>query len=181
MEKENREKEKKDPMEEFIDIYDKDQNRLGLTVSREGAFMKEGQFMLYVLAIVQDKQGRFLITRRSLDKHWAAGWWEVSGGGVRSGETPAQAVIREVGEEVGLAVPDENPLPIYTYENVDLERGDNYIVNMYRFTIDFTIDDVVLQEEEAVDCRLATWDEISKLNEQGIFLHYGRVKTALGA
>ncbi len=168
-------------MEELIDIYDKDQNRLGLTVAREGAFMEEGQFMLYVLAIIQDGRGRFLITRRSLDKHWAAGWWEVSGGGVRAGETSAQAVIREVGEEVGLVVPDENPVPVYTYENVDLERGDNYIVNMYRFTIDFALEDVVLQAEEALDCRLATWDEISELNEQGIFLHYGRVKTALEA
>ena len=46
-------------MEELIDIYDEDKNFLGLTVPREGAFMQEGQFMLYVLAIIQNKEGKF--------------------------------------------------------------------------------------------------------------------------
>lgn len=168
-------------MEEMIDIYNEDQELLGITVPREGAFLKEGEYMLYVLAIIQDKQGRYLITQRSQAKSWAAGWWEVSGGGVSAGENTTEAVIREVREEVGLTVEETNPVPVYSYKNVDLKRGDNYIVNMYRFTIDFTIDDVVLQEEEAVACRLVTWDEIVELNEQGIFLHFKRVKAAIEA
>ena len=61
-------------MEELIDVYDVQRNRTGRTVPREGAFMNEGEYMLYVLAIVQDAQGRYLITQRSMDKHWAAGW-----------------------------------------------------------------------------------------------------------
>ena len=38
--------------------------------------------MLYVLALVENARGEFLITQRALDKSWGAGWWEVSGGGV---------------------------------------------------------------------------------------------------
>ena len=75
-------------MEELIDIYDRDGNRTGLTIPRVGAFLSEGQYMLYVLAITEDAEGRFLITQRAMDKHWAAGWWEVSGGGVRAGRAP---------------------------------------------------------------------------------------------
>ena len=41
-------------MEELIDIYDRDRNFTGLTVPREGARMGKGQYMLYVLAIIQD-------------------------------------------------------------------------------------------------------------------------------
>ena len=55
-----------------------------------------------VLALIQDRAGRTLITQRSADKRWAAGWWEVPGGGVLAGETSLQAVVREVREEVGL-------------------------------------------------------------------------------
>ena len=168
-------------MEELIDIYDRDRNFTGLTVPREGARMKEGQYMLYVLAIIQDMQGRILITRRSLDKRWAAGWWEVTGGGVSAGETSEQAIVRELAEEVGLDVADYPLERIYTYENVDLESGDNYIVDIYRFKLDFTTDDVTLQDSEAIDCRLSTFGEIEQLADQGVFLHFSRIQQALSS
>ena len=143
--------------------------------------MAEGQYMLYVLAIIEDRQGRILITQRSMDKHWAAGWWEVTGGGVSAGETSEQAIVRELAEEVGLDVADYPLERIYAYENVDLDSGDNYIVDIYRFQLDFTVDDVVLQASEAIDCKLATFAEIEELADQGVFLHFSRIKQALEA
>ena len=168
-------------MEEMIDIYDANRNRTGLTVAREGAFMEEGQYMLYVLAIIEDTQGRFLITQRALDKSWGAGWWEVTGGGVLSGETSAQAVVREVREEVGLDVSGLPLSPVYAYENVELKRGDNYFVDIYRFRMDVCESDVKLQDSEAIGCRFATWDEICALAQGGEFLHFERLRQALGA
>ena len=76
-------------MQEMIDVYDRDRNHTGLTIPREGAFLKEGQYMLYVLALIENQDGRLLVTQRSLEKHWGAGWWEIPGGGVRSGEFAA--------------------------------------------------------------------------------------------
>lgn len=168
-------------MEEYIDIYDADRNRTGLTIPREGAFLKEGQYMLYVLALIENQDGKVLITQRALDKRWAAGWWEVTGGGVLSGETPHDAVTREVAEETGLDVSDQLIEPVWCYENVDLARGDNYMVDIYHFHLQFAAEDVTLQQSEAINFRLATWDEIAQLAEQGIFLHYSRVQQALAA
>lgn len=168
-------------MEELIDIYDADRNFTGKTIPREGAFLQEGEYMLYVLAIVQNAQGKYLITQRSLDKHWAAGWWEVTGGGVLTGETSKQAVVREVGEEVGLDVSAEPLDPVYVYENVDLKRGDNYIVDIYHFHLNANEDDVTLQDSEAISCKFATWEEICALAEQGLFLHFSRLQQALAA
>ena len=166
-------------MDEYIDIYDAERRRTGKTIPREGAFLKEGEFMLYVLAIVQDLQGRYLITQRSLDKHWAAGWWEVTGGGVLAGETSAQAVLREVREEVGLDVSGESLEPVYAYTNIDLEHGDNYIVDIYHFHLDVGDGDVALQDSEAIACAFATWDEMVQLAESGKFLHFSRLQQAL--
>lgn len=168
-------------MQEMIDIYDAHRQLTGETIPREGAFLKEGQYMLYVLMLIEDAEGRFLITQRSMDKHWAAGWWEVTGGGVRAGESSTEAVRREVPEEVGLTVTDEVPAPVYWYENVDLKRGDNYFVDIYHLRLDFTADDVRLVDGEAVDFRLATWEEICQLAEQGTFLHFERLRQALEA
>ena len=39
-----------------------------------------------------------------MDKEWAAGWWEVPGGGVRAGEESKEAAMREVKEETGIDV-----------------------------------------------------------------------------
>ena len=168
-------------MEELVDVYDRNRNYTGITVPREGARMGEGQYMLYVLAIIQNKEGRMLITRRSMDKYWAAGWWEVTGGGVCAGEDPASTIVREVAEEVGLDVSDQHVEPVYSYVNVDLERGDNYIVDIYHYRLSFDEADVTLQQSEAVAFQLATWEQIVELKEQGIFLHFDRIRQALEA
>ena len=64
-------------MEELVDIYDAERNRTGEARPREGLFLREGEYMLYVLALVENARGEFLITQRALDKSWGAGWWEV--------------------------------------------------------------------------------------------------------
>lgn len=166
---------------ELIDIYDGNGQPTGQTIQREGAFLREGQYMLYVLAVIQDRAGRYLITQRALDKHWAAGWWEVPGGGVLAGESSRDALVREVGEEVGLAVPAGHLRPIWRYENVDLDRGDNYLVDIYHLHLDFSLEDVRLQESEAIGAQLATWEEISDLHDGGRFLHFDRLSQALRA
>ncbi|MBQ3338256.1 MAG: NUDIX domain-containing protein, partial [Atopobiaceae bacterium] len=112
-------------MEELIDIYTRDRALTGKTIPREGAFLGDGEYMLYVLYLIEAPDGRFLITQRSAEKHWAAGWWEIGGGGVRAGETSEQALVREVAEEVGLDASGHVPAPAFCYENVDLARGDN--------------------------------------------------------
>lgn len=166
---------------ELIDIYDREGQPTGETIQREGAFLREGQYMLYVLALIQDASGRYLITRRALDKHWAPGAWEVPGGGVLAGESSAEAVVREVGEEVGLDVSHEALVPVWRYENVDLPRGDNYLVDIYHFHLDIDVNDVTLQRSEAIGFRFAAWEEIEALADENQFLHFARLSQALEA
>ena len=59
------------------------------------------------VAIIMDLSGRFLITRRALDiPH--GGLWEVPGGKIEAEETPFEALLREVHEEVGLHIETAN-------------------------------------------------------------------------
>ena len=58
--------------------------------------------MLLVAAVaLVDRDGRVLLAKRPAGKAMA-GLWEFPGGKVRDGETPEQAVVREVGEELGV-------------------------------------------------------------------------------
>ena len=52
-------------MEELVDIYDAERNRTGEARPREGLFLREGEYMLYVLALVENARGEFLITPRA--------------------------------------------------------------------------------------------------------------------
>lgn len=166
---------------ELIDIYDEHRELTGVILPR-GTFLQPGQFQVYALAVLEDAgcPGRYLITQRSQFESWGAGWWEIPGGGVPAGERPEQAIVREVAEETGLDVSGAEPELLYSYVNVDPERGHNYFTDIYRFVTDIDPAAVVLQEDEAVDFRLATWEDIVELNAQGIFLHFNRVKAALG-
>ena len=81
---------------ELWDIYDSNKQLTGRTMKRNDWCLKDGEYHLTVLGVVQHTDGRFLITRRVLTKAWAAGWWEVPGGACMAGESSRQAVNREV-------------------------------------------------------------------------------------
>jgi 8-oxo-dGTP diphosphatase len=59
--------------------------------------------------ILADAQGRVLLMQRLPGKH-LAGLWEFPGGKVEPGETIAQALVREIDEELGVEVLDSVPL-----------------------------------------------------------------------
>lgn len=171
---------------EYIDIYDENRHRIGVPVPRKGAFMQKGQYMLYVLALLEDREGRFLITRRALDKK--VGCRLLGGAGRRctGREDSFAAVTREVREETGLVLTAHGLMeldrkPVYSYANVDEARGDNYFVDIFHFHLDFTKKDVTIEESESIDGRLASIGEIADIHKAHGFLHYQRILEALAA
>ena len=120
--------------------------------------------------------GKYLITRRVLTKAWAPGWWEVSGGAAQAGEASYDAVLREVKEETGLDVKDAEGGYMFTYKRENPGEGDNYFVDVYRFTLDIDDSDVNFQEAEIDGYMFASIDEIKVFAQEGIFLHYDSIK-----
>lgn len=54
-------------------------------------------------AVIERPDGSFLLGRRPAGTPYA-GWWEFPGGKLEAGETPQQALVRELREELGIAV-----------------------------------------------------------------------------
>lgn len=169
-------------MAELMDVYDENRHLTGLRLER-AAFLREGQFLLYVLAILENPEGRLLITRRAPNKRWAAGSWEIPGGGAQAGESSFQAVCREVREETGLDIPRlagaKRFAPIDSYRNVDLARGDNYFVDIYHFRLPFSETDIRLDLRESTDRKCVTLRELAEIEARDGFLHYRRITEAL--
>jgi len=61
-----------------------------------------GSVIPCVGAVVTDRQGRLLMIKRGHEP--GAGLWSIPGGRIEPGETDAEALVREMSEETGLAV-----------------------------------------------------------------------------
>lgn len=161
---------------ELWDIYDSNKKRTGRTMKRNDWCLKDGEYHLTVLGVLRRPDGRYLITQRVMTKSWAPGWWEVSGGGVMAGEESEEAVRREILEETGIDVTGAEGGYLFTYSRENPGEGDNYFVDIYRYTLEIDDADVKLQEAETLGYRFATHDEIKELAKEGIFLHYDSIK-----
>lgn len=163
---------------EMIDIYNENKERTGEILPR-GAKLSKGQYMLYVLAVLEDEYGKILATRRSLNKKWAAGTWEILGGSAKAGESSEVAVLREIIEEIGLDIAKHEGKIIYSYKNEDTESGDNYFVDIYHFKGCFNKSSIKVNKNEVTDYRFVDESDIRKLNKEEGFLHYERIMKAL--
>jgi 8-oxo-dGTP diphosphatase len=70
--------------------------------------------MVRVVAAILEREERILICRRRPDQAHAL-QWEFPGGKVEAGETPAQALARELEEELGIADAEGRQISTYDY------------------------------------------------------------------
>ena len=100
--------------------------------------------------------------------------WTLPGGKQEYEETTVDACIREVKEETGLDVSRAKGGYQFCYHRDN--KGQNYIVDIYRFDMDAMEEDLTLQKEETMDGKFATLDEIRSIAKEGKFLHFDSIK-----
>jgi 8-oxo-dGTP diphosphatase len=66
---------------------------------------------------------RILLCHRSPGRRWYPDVWDLPGGHVELGETPAEALERELLEELGVSVYSLPPRPVTRLSTVDVEMG----------------------------------------------------------
>jgi mutator protein MutT len=78
-------------------------------------------FRRVAVILFTDLDGRVLMQdRRSISKLGEE--WGFFGGGIEEGETPEQAVVREIKEELGYTVESFKPLGVFRFETPEFGR-----------------------------------------------------------
>ena len=139
-------------MEEYWDIYDENRTFQNRTIRRGDAF-KDGEYYVCCEVWFQNSNGEMLITQRHPNKK-AGGLWEFLGGGVLAGETTMQASVREVKEEIGITIA-ENELSL-----LHIFRQKNYFMDIYLVKKNIVIQSLVLDKNETIN---AQWVSKEKL------------------
>lgn len=140
-------------MAEYMDVRDYDGNKRGFYVER-GRHHHKDWWYLCIHAYVYTPDGKFLIQRRSLEKRYFPGIWDITCGAADMGETSLDAAIREVKEELGLDVSGFETHFVGTSHCYDC------VNHVYFFKGEFTLDDLTLQKEEVMDARFIDKSEL---------------------
>ncbi len=64
-----------------------------------------------VTAVLRDGD-RVLLCHRSPERRWYPNVWDLPGGHVEAGESPAAALVRELREELGITITEPSPQPL---------------------------------------------------------------------
>ena len=148
---------------EYWDLFDSERKPLGRTHLRGDKF-EDGEYYICCEIWVINSEGSFLTTKRHPDKK-AGNQWEFVGGGTLAGETTVQSAVRELSEETGIAVSENELKLLTTYAHK------NYFQDIYLLKKDIAIEDIVLQPDEAVDVKWASGEEIQRMIDSEEFVY----------
>lgn len=147
---------------EFIDIYDQFGIPTGAVRAKEAPLGPE-EYRMAVGIWIMDSDGRIFLTRRSMEKNYAPGKWENPAGHVQAGESPVHAVIRELYEETGLIV-TENQITLLGCSCTWPYLGRDFGVHM-----DVDLSQVRFQKGETCGAKWVSFSEFAAMAEAGEF------------
>lgn len=153
-------------MSELWDIYDINRKPTGRTVER-GKPMKSGEYHIVVNVWIRNSKGKWLISKRTPNKHFPL-LWEPTGGSAVSGESSFDAAIRETREELGVELDPEKGKLFASAIRQNKEFPD--FLDVWVFEHDCSIESVVLQPGETCGAMWATTNAIKELVKSGKFV-----------
>lgn len=145
---------------EKLDVYDEHGRRTGKVVERGNLNLESNEHIAVAVIYLENSQGQFLIQKTSKEKGEK---YSSTGGHITSGDTPLEAIKREVKEELGISIDNE---PIEELGYLLYDRPLRY---MFYLKKDIDLNDITLQETEVDFVKYMTISEIKQLIENNQF------------
>lgn len=146
---------------EIIDLYDSKKQKLNKTMERSAGEPADGEFKLSVHTWILNSKGELLIQKRNENLKRNPGKWAFTGGAVDTNESSLNGAKREVKEEIGIEVKDEEIEYLLSFKR---EKG---FVDVWLIKKDIAIEDLKLQDEEVSEARWVSLKTLIELAEKG--------------
>lgn len=144
---------------ELLDVYNEKRQKTGKIINREDVDkLSENEYILSVFCWTINPSKKILITQRSLKKN-RGGKWEDTHGAVKSGETSLEGMQRELREELGIVI-NQNELKL-----VKTAKSGNKIKDYYILVKDVKIEDISFNDNEVMNCKYVTIEEFKEMIE----------------
>lgn len=154
---------------ELLDIVDENDILTGEAMERDYVH-DNNLFHRHASCWILNYKGEILLQRRALTKKKKPGVWSKTGGHVHKGETVEDAIKREVKEEIGLDVKDNNLFFMQKFKSIN----PNFFSYGYIVLTDKKEEDFKLQIEEVdkVEYFSIEYLEEQKRNKNDLFDFY---------
>ena len=140
---------------EKLSLFDENLNLLPYPNLRGEKILSNTYAGIIHVIIKNIKTGRYLTTKRDINKVTSPGLWETTAGGIDYNEKIEDALIREVKEETGLTIID--------YKKLDVVKIKDLVYFVYLGFVNQNEEDVKLQANETIDYKWRTKDELIEL------------------
>ncbi|WP_298902825.1 NUDIX domain-containing protein [uncultured Psychroserpens sp.] len=162
-------------MEERIDIVDKHGKLIGVSALKSEIHI-EGHFHHTAHVWLFSSEGEILLQQRAATKLICPLLWDVSvAGHVDSGETIEQAAVREIKEEIGIAISEKALIKIGVFECFQSYPNgivDNEFHNTYIAKTNLTLDDFSPNKNEVERLKFVSIAEFIKKLESSDEINY---------
>jgi len=148
---------------EYVDIYDRNKNKTGITKIRFKDKLEDNEYTIGVQLIIFNQNNEILITKRSNNKMVLPGKWECNGGAIEAGETPVEGLVREIKEELGINV-DINKI---IFLKTVIKDDKHNIKDIYLYKDNIEIKDLDFSDKEVSDAKYVTIEEYMKMFNAG--------------
>lgn len=152
---------------ELLDVYNSKGEITGKVVERgtkDEAFGPDEHIAVAIIYI-ENSKGEFLIQKTSPEK---GGIYSATGGHIEHGETPHEAIVREVKEEIGLDISNED---VISLGSICVDFPVRFIFYLKK---DINIDDLVLDKTEVESMHYLTKKNLRKVIDEGK-MHKGHI------
>ena len=151
------------------DILDRNGKFTGKRITRNRAYLSNGEYHLVVHIWVVRNDGRILIQRRSDTKPLMPGEWAATGGAAISGESSLEAARRELFEELSIVMNERNTRFIGRI----FRR--NSLLDIYMVKCNTPISELKLQKEEVAEVKRVHINHLKRMIKSGKFHNYGKL------
>lgn len=144
---------------ELLEYYD-EKNEKKLGIAERDKIHKNNLWHREISVWILNEKNEVLLQRRSPLKKTGANKFSLTAGHIETGEKEIKAALREIKEEIGIDITENELILLDIYKNE--QKNNNCFSYTYLLKTNKRIEDMTMQEEEVSELKYITIEELEK-------------------